>query len=313
MDVSIRPLKESDLKNAEQIFRLAFGTFLGVPDPANFSGDKAFIRSRWHADHTAAFGAEIDGRLVGSNIATRWGSVGFLGPLTVLPDYWNRGIGKLLMEPVVNIFDRWGCRHTGLYTFAESQKHIGLYQHYGFWPRFLTPIMSKAVQPAENKSQYSKYSDIPKNDQKMCLDACFKMTNLIFDGLTLEHEIATVYTQGLGDTVFIRDGEELAGLAVCYCGSGTEAGQDTCYVKFGAVRPGALSGERFKRLLNACELLAAEKTMSRLVAGVNTARHQAYQSMLEQGFKVDMIGIIMQRPNEAGYNRSDIYLVDDWR
>ncbi|MBW2144653.1 MAG: hypothetical protein JRG75_09695 [Deltaproteobacteria bacterium] len=53
--------------------------------------------------------------------------------------------------------------------------------------------------------------------------------------------------------------------------------------------------------------------MLRLVAGVNTARHQAYQKMLDRGFTVDMVGIIMQRPNEASYNRPDVYLIDDWR
>jgi len=310
---SIRPLKESDLEDAEQIFRLAFGTFLGVPDPENFSIDRAFIQSRWHGDHTAAFCAEVDGKLVGSNIATRWGSMGFLGPLTILPDFWNRGIGKLLMEPVVDMFDQWGCRHTGLYTFSDSQKHIGLYQRYGFWPRFLTQIMSKAVQPAENLPQYFKYSDIPESDRKLYLNDCFEMTDLIFEGLSLEHEIASVHTQGLGDTVLIKDSGKLAGIAVCYCGSGTEAGRDTCYVKFGAVRPGVYSGEHFNRLLSACESLAAEKRMLRLVGGINTARHQAYQKMLDRGFTADMSGLIMQRPNEAAYNRPDVYLIDDWR
>jgi len=56
-----------------------------------------------------------------------------------------------------------------------------------------------------------------------------------------------------------------------------------------------------------------KKRMLRLVAGVNTARHQAYQKMLDRGFTVDMVGIIMQRPNEASYNRPDVYLIDDWR
>jgi GNAT superfamily N-acetyltransferase len=313
LNVTIRPLEEVDLQEAEQIFRVAFGTFLGVPDPANFSIDKASIRNRWLAEHTAAFGAEIDGRLVGSNMASRWGSVGVLGPLTILPDFWNRGIGKLLMEPVVNTFDRWGCKHAGLYTFAESRKHIRLYQKYGFWPRFLTPIMSKAVQTTKTKPLYIKYSDTPKKDQRTCLDTCFEMTNLIYEGLNLEHEIVSVYTQGLGETLLISDGRELTGLAVCHCGSGTEAGRDTCYVKFGVVRPGKNSGKSFGRLLGACESLAYERGMSRLVAGVNTARHQAYQGMFKMGFTIDFQGIIMQRPNEAAYNLPDIYLIDDWR
>jgi len=34
--VSTRPLGESDLPEADRIMRLAFGTFLGLPDPSGF-------------------------------------------------------------------------------------------------------------------------------------------------------------------------------------------------------------------------------------------------------------------------------------
>ena len=59
-------------------------------------------------------------------------------------------------------------------------------------------------------------------------------------------------------------------MAVCHCGAGSEAGSDTCYVKVAAVRPGAGAGDRFERLLDACEAFAAESALEALVAGVNT-------------------------------------------
>jgi hypothetical protein len=49
------------------------------------------------------------------------------------------------------------------------------------------------------------------------------------------------------------------------------------------------------------------------VGGVNTARHEAYQKMLAHGFRTDLHGVAMQRPNEPGYNRPGVYLIDDWR
>lgn len=36
MEISIRPLQESDIPEADRIFRLAFGTFLNLPDPMKF-------------------------------------------------------------------------------------------------------------------------------------------------------------------------------------------------------------------------------------------------------------------------------------
>src|SRR5262245_51480916 len=75
MEITVRPLREADLPAADRIFRLAFGTFLGLPEPARFGGDTDYVRSRWLADPTAAFAAELHGEVVGSNFASEWGSV----------------------------------------------------------------------------------------------------------------------------------------------------------------------------------------------------------------------------------------------
>ncbi len=48
---------------------MAFGTFLGVPEPENFFGDASYVKTRWLANRRAAFAAEIDGEVVGSNFA----------------------------------------------------------------------------------------------------------------------------------------------------------------------------------------------------------------------------------------------------
>jgi hypothetical protein len=91
MNVLVNPLPKTDLAEADRIFRIAFGTFLGLPNPTEFFGDADYVRTRWVADPSAAFGAYIADELVGSNFAARWGSVAFFGPLTVRPDHWDKG------------------------------------------------------------------------------------------------------------------------------------------------------------------------------------------------------------------------------
>ena len=81
----VRPLQESELPAADHIMRLAFGTFLCLPEPTSFLGDANFVHTRWKANPDAAFGAEVNGKLIGSNFASNWGSVGFFGPLTIHP------------------------------------------------------------------------------------------------------------------------------------------------------------------------------------------------------------------------------------
>jgi GNAT superfamily N-acetyltransferase len=312
-DVSVRPLQQRDLSAADHIMRLAFGTFFGVPDPASFMGDASYVRTRWNANPDAAFAAEINNEVVGSNFGTNWGSVGFFGPLTIRPDLWDKGIGKRLMEPVMECLDKWQTKHAGLFTFPHSPKHIGLYQRFGFYPRFLTAIMSKPVRPTGRASTWTKFSDAPTSDRAAIIDACRELTGAIYEGLNVGREIYAVAKQKLGDTLLLWNGSKLTGLAVCHSGAGTEAGNGVCYVKFGAARPGADAEQDFSRLLDACEEMAFSQNLSRLVAGVNTARHEAYRQMLARGFRTDLLGVAMHKPNEAGYNRPGVYVIDDWR
>ena len=311
IDITVRPLEERDLDAADRIMRLAFGTFIGLPEPAKFMGDASYVHTRWRANPGAAFAAEVDGRLVGSNFATNWGSVGFFGPLTIHPEFWNRGVGKSLMEPVIDLFTTWRTKHAGLFTFAQSQKHVGLYQNFGFWPRFLTMLMMKRVEGKNRAARWTTFSDA--TNREGILNACRDLTGSIYAGLDLTREIQAVLNQNLGETILSWHDSELTGFAVCHAGAGTEAGSGNCYVKFAAAHLAANTAHNFDNLLEGCEEWAASRSLERLMAGVNTSRDEAYKQMLGRGFKTQMQGVVMSRPNEAGYNRSGVYLIDDWR
>ena len=308
--VVIRPLTESDLPEAQRIFRLAFGTFSGSVEPELFGADRAYLCSRWRADHTAAFAAELGGELVGSNFATSWGSVGFFGPPTIRPDLWDQGIGGRLVEAATARFDEWGTRHAGLFTFAQSAKHVALYQKLGYWARFLTAIMSAPVRQNETeRASWSRCSDLTEERRAECLRSCRDLTGALYERLDLGAEIRAVQAQGLGNTVLLRDaaGEGLDAFAICHYGPHSEAGSGACFIKFGAVRPGPAAGEIFDRLLNACEALATAAGMAHLLAGVNMARHEAHRHLLGRGFRTEIQGVTMHRPNEPGYSRPGIY------
>jgi predicted N-acetyltransferase YhbS len=313
VNLTVRLLREDDLPLADRIFRLAFGTFNGVPEPEKFGGDIDKIRTRWLADPAAAFGAEVDGRLVGSVFATLWGSVGYFGPLTVHPDFWDAGVGQRLLAPVMELFNRWGTRHNGLYTYSHSPKHLALYQKHGFWPRFLTAIMFQEVQRPKPATPVTLFSEATTERWEGLLAACQGLTDAIFGGLDVSREMRAVHSQKLGDTVLIHDGRGLAGFAVCHCGPGSEAGSGACLVKFAAVRPGGGAGRHFDRLLEACHNFAAGRAAAHLHAGVNTGRHEAYRQLLARGFRTHTVGVAMHRPNVSAYHHAGVYVIDDWR
>jgi hypothetical protein len=310
---TIRPLVESDLPQARQIARIAFGTFMGVADLDNFWTDFDYFYPRFDAEHIASFAAEENGTLMGSNFATQWGSVGFFGPLSIHPDHWDGGYAQPLVAAVCAAFDEWRLSHAGLFTFSHSAKHVHLYRKFGFYPRFLTAIMS-APAKAGMLPDYSRYSEMAPPGRKAAEAATYALTDGIYDGLDLRGEIRNVAARNLGDTVLVWDGpSRLAGFAVCHWGPTSEAGADCLFVKFGAVRSGLGAADRFDALLDRCGALAAAVGMKMVLAGVNLAREEAYTQMAARGFRTVFQGVAMHRNNQPGYCRPGAYVLDDWR
>lgn len=308
--IQVDLLRQEELDEAERIVRLAFGTFLGLPDPLQFMGDRTFMAPRWRAGHVQVLAAREGGRLIGSNVLTRWGAFGFFGPLTVLPEYWDRGVAKRLLDATVSTFDQWGLRRTGLFTFAHSPKHVGLYQKYGYWPGSLTALLKHT--PAEGMEPGELLSELPAVQQEKVIRLCSTWTGRIDAGLDLGDEMRAVLEQRGGDVVVTRRRAAVDAFAICLHGPGSEGGEKTCYVKFAAARPGTAAGERFDRLLDACDAFAHSRGVP-VEAGMNLARDDAYRRMRAHGYRSMMQGVAMQRPHQPGFNRGGVYVIDDWR
>ena len=154
------------------------------------------------------------------------------------------------MPPVMELFERWKCRHRGLFTFATSTKHISLYQKFGFWPRDLVATLVKEIggtsNVAENRDA-TLFSEASEPERESLYAACREVASANFDGLDATCEIRAVAEQRLGDTVVVSNGSQLAGFAVCHIGAGSEAGSGMQYAKFAAIRPDA--SRRFSHLL----------------------------------------------------------------
>jgi hypothetical protein len=173
--------------------------------------------------------------------------------------------------------------------------------------------MSKPVEQIASAMRWTRFSEVSSAERDDVLSACREVTDAIYEGLDVANEIRAVAAQNLGDTILLWDNDRLMALAVCHVGPETEAGGNVCYIKFAAVRPAHTTEQYFSDLVDACEEMAFAQHVSRLRGGVNTARHEAYRHMLARGFRTDIQGVVMSRPNEAGYNRPGVYLIDDWR
>jgi hypothetical protein len=232
----------------------------------------------------------------------------------VLPEYWDRGVAQRLLEATVKIFDQDGPGRSGLFTFAHSTKHVGLYQKFGYWPGYLTALMTHtpSAGSAGNPHDAEHLSTLPRNKREEAIEACRRLTGGIDKGLDLGDEIRSLLKQKTGEVLLIYTRNSLDGFAICHHGPGSPGGTKLCYITFAAARGGAGAGERFDRLLDTCDSFALARGIP-LEAGMNLAREDAYRRMRAHGFRAFAQGVSMQRPHAPGFNRADAYVIDDWR
>ena len=200
-----------------------------------------------------------------------------------------------------------------MFTFPDSPKHIGLYHRHGFYPRALTALLSRRVSQSEPTPGTRRLSEPSAGELDQAVRGSAGVSAGVFDGLNLTAKIEELTDHVLGDVVVVDDAGGVSGFAVCHFGAGTAAGSDTCYVKFGAVRPGPEASSAFRTLLGGCDALAVQRGAGTVLAAVNTARQAAYEVMLARGYRAGMDGLAMHRPNRVGFSRRSDVVVDDWR
>ncbi|MDQ3774110.1 MAG: GNAT family N-acetyltransferase [Pseudomonadota bacterium] len=105
MTITIRSIANTDI---EACGRIVYETFKRFHDRHQFPRDfqtleDAVQLTGLFVDRPAIFGvvAEIDGRIVGSNFLDERNLIRGIGPITVAPDVQERGVGRQLMEAVI--------------------------------------------------------------------------------------------------------------------------------------------------------------------------------------------------------------------
>ncbi len=297
---------------AERLYRLAFGTYFQLPDPMAFRGDARVIapRRRLYPDgRRRRAGGRRDRRLVHHQQLgqRRRARAGRGSPRSLAPRHRPAVAGA-------GARDRRAAgtvRIAGLFTFPHSAQHLRLYQDFGFWPRHLTPVLAKPVAGPHRVPGAAALS--AGADRAAIVAACRELTESVFAGLDLSREIEAVVEHGLGDTILLFEDAALAGFAVCHTGAGSEGGSQACYIKFALVRSGGDAAGRLRRLVAACEDFARARGVGQIVAGVSTGRHDAYRTMVELGFRMQLAGVTMHRPHAPGYDRPDVFALEDWR
>lgn len=312
MKVLVRPMEERDLEPGHAIYRSAFASFLKI-DEAHIP-DFNHVRSRYRANPRGAISAEINGELVGTMFAARWGSLAVVGPSTVRPTGWTGQAGKLMLERALALAAEWRCAHVAGFTFSNSPRHIDFFQREGIWPRFLTTVMTRSVRrPTGAPPPFRLMSSLAETERTQAIEACARLTHGLLAGMDLREELASVLRQGIGDILLTGPEGALEGMAVLHVGAESEGGTGNCYVKFGAVGADSAGAEAFERLLDAVEAYAAERKIPRMMLGMNLAHSEAYRILLRRGMLTSQMGVALHGGDDPLYKRPGLFVIDDWR
>jgi predicted N-acetyltransferase YhbS len=135
MNIILRPPTAADVEPCGQIL---YGAFLGIarehgfePDFASVEMTKGLVNSLIRSPGTFGVVAEADdGRIVGSNFLHEENAVGGVGPISVDPTLQGAGIGRMLMQAVL---DRAaGAPGVRLLQDAFNMRSMSLYASLGF-------------------------------------------------------------------------------------------------------------------------------------------------------------------------------------
>lgn len=161
-----------------------------------------------------AYGALAGGRIVGFCISHAWGSLGWIGPIAVDPEWQGQGIGRELTRPVVQALEDRQSVIIALETWPQHASNIQFYLESGFKLGPLVVVLEKPVSGEGTPFTGHRVSEIP--DRERCLQAMAGLADALHPGLDYTAPIRTTLDCGLGEVVFWGDSSQPEAVALLH-------------------------------------------------------------------------------------------------
>jgi GNAT superfamily N-acetyltransferase len=188
--IAVRPIEPVDGDECARIVYEAFGALHDHHQfPRDFPTLEAAVQltSNFIA-HPAIWGvvAEADGRILGSNFLDERGSITGVGPITVDPKAQGHGVGRRLMEAVIER----GSLARGIRLFQDSfnMQSLSLYASLGFEVKEPAAVMNGT--PRSGFPGGIEVRPLEESDLEQCEQLCltvhgFERTNELRDALQI--------------------------------------------------------------------------------------------------------------------------------
>jgi len=297
----IRRMVEEDLAEVNSVFTKAFSRARideGLKQHRVSPCRIAFLKMYLDRSGEGALVAYDHGQVVGFNFNHLFGCTGWMGPLAVMPKYQGAGVGKAVVNAGIDYLRTRGATVIGLETMPRNFRNLGFYSRLGFDPGPLCLDMVAQAHggraPFDSRSAEIRYfrEGTPAQKERL-LRGCGEISTALSPGLDYSKEVLLNSRHRFGDTVFLVDGDEVAGFAVCHLEPyGQYEERRELKVNVLAMRPeppisapgGSLS--RLPVLLAGVKELAARERLSVVRLHIRSDKYDALRSLLSWDYNV---------------------------
>ena len=208
-----------------------------------------------------------------------------------------------------------GAPHAGLFHLRAERQHARLYGKFGFHPRFLTAIMTSRHNRTVRARQWRGIQIWLRISARRSGSRDPRVDRTAHDGPDLQAEIRT-YCSASSATRYCCGMATAGSRALRFAIAGPRARPARACVSSNSAPCGRDWAQRAvsPRCSTPCAALAVsnrhDDPSGRRQYG---ARGSLPRDARRRGFRTQIQGVTMHRPNEPGHSRPGLFVLDDWR
>ncbi len=252
---------------------------------------KEFLELYFAANSSGCFVIEKKHRIISFCFTRLWGTVSWLGPLSVDPSEEGQGYGKKIVLAAVESLKASGAKTIGLELAANSARNLAFYTKLGFEPRGLVIDVIKKVsgerQPLK-VTEFEKimYSEIPPQKRTSLLEEARKFWQQIEPGLDYSRELELVEDFEFGDACFIRKSGRIIGFILAHTQTYSQE-EERRFIKINALQMSSqMIVETLNVFIEVIENWALSEKLSAIYLRIPTQQNNVLSYLLSREFKV---------------------------
>jgi len=311
--IVIRAMKEEDISESRRVGQEAWSDLVSrdigrkIMYPIR---PRKIVETYMWKEPLGCLVAVDENRLIGTAFSHVWGKVGWIGPIEILPEVQDRGIGKMLLEACEEYIRGKGCEVIGVETMPNMPKNIHFYLTQGYTPRQLTLITEKPIRVSELRPVPEHIRELEEEELKGFIPRIQDLSRQVNPLLDYSIEFKALFKKRLGQCFVMDDGEVIKGVALLH--SYNRSGDSN----FCSIKTVLVDGDfpdpwgTFEDLLVTCENKAVELGKKRIYTRFSGENPRMYSTVIGHGFRLANSNIRVIKNGD--YQERTDYHVSSW-